>query len=173
MLKVSANAPPPKRCPDGGYCTYRQRCCPMEPPGPHRRYGCCDWGDSSVCCDDYRTCCPTNHPICIPETRQCERLRVNSYSSVLRVPALPLVSDTDKGCRDGKAGMDLKVGRIRPSQQPETALKKIRFIGTSGEVFFPDEKYQCPEGTSICELSSGIYGCCHLVRGYVKLWQKS
>ena len=99
------------------------------------------------------------------------RPRVNSYSSVLRIPAHLLANDTDKGCRDGIAGMDLKVGRIRPSQQPETALKRMRFISTSGEVFSTDEKYQCPEGTSICELSSGIYGCCQLVRGYVKFWQ--
>ena len=93
-------------------------------------------------------------------------------------PALPvqpilLVNSTDKRGSDGTAGMDPKDSKITPSQQVETASKRNGFIGTSGHVFSPDEKYQCPDGTSICELSSGIYGCCHLVRGYVKFWQEN
>jgi len=56
--------------------------------------------------------------------------------------------------------MEAKVSRITPSQQEETALKTSGFIGTSGDVFSPDENYQCPDGKSICELSSGRYGCC-------------
>ena len=93
-------------------------------------------------------------------------------------PALPeqailLVNSTDKRGSDGTAGMDPKDSKIIPSQQVETASKRNGFIGTSGNVFSPDEKYQCPDGTSICELSSGIYGCCHLVRGYVNFWQEN
>ena len=93
-------------------------------------------------------------------------------------PALPeqairLVNSTDKRGSDGTAGTDPKDSKIIPSQQVETASKRNGFIGTSGNVFFPDEKYQCPDGTSVCELSSGIYGCCHLVRGYVKFWQEN
>ena len=73
---------------------------------------------------------------------------------------MPLVNSTDKRCRDGTAGMDPKVSRVIPSQQAEQASKRSGLINTSGDVFSPDEKYQCPDGTTICELSSGIYGCC-------------
>ena len=81
-------------------------------------------------------------------------------SSVLRVQAILLVNSTEKRCRDGTAGMDPKVNRIIPSQQAETAFKRSGLIDTSSDVFSSDEKYQCPDGTTICELSSGIYGCC-------------
>ena len=87
--------------------------------------------------------------------------------------AILLVNSIDKRGRDGTAGMDPKVSKIIPSQQVETAWKRNGFIGTSGNVFSPDDKYLCPDGTSICELSSGIYGCCHLVGGYVKFWQEN
>jgi len=56
--------------------------------------------------------------------------------------------------------MDPKASSILPSQQVEMALKRSGFIGTSGEVFSPDQKYQCPDGKTICVLFSGIYGCC-------------
>ncbi|KAK2556025.1 hypothetical protein P5673_022024, partial [Acropora cervicornis] len=56
--------------------------------------------------------------------------------------------------------MDPKVNRVTPSQQAEQASKKTGVIGTSGDVFSPDEKHQCADGTTICELSPGIYGCC-------------
>ena len=94
-------------------------------------------------------------------------------SSALRVQAILLVNSTDQRCRDGTAGMNPKVNKIIPSQHEETASKRNGFMGTSENVFAPDEKYQCPDGTSICELSSGIYGCCHLVKGYVKFWQEN
>ena len=81
-------------------------------------------------------------------------------SSVLRVQAILLVNSTEKRCRDGTAGMDPKVNRIIPSQQAETAFKRSGLIDTSSDVFPSDEKHQCPDGTTICELSSGIYGCC-------------
>ena len=81
-------------------------------------------------------------------------------SSVLRVQAIPLVNSTEKRCHDGTAGMDPKVNKIIPSEQAETAFKRSGFIGTSGDVSSPDENYQCPDGTTICELSRGIYGCC-------------
>jgi len=56
--------------------------------------------------------------------------------------------------------MDPKVSGITPSQQEETLLKTSGFNGTPSDIFSPDEKHQCPDGTSTCELSSGIYGCC-------------
>ena len=73
---------------------------------------------------------------------------------------MPLVNSTDKRCRDGTAGMDPEVSRVTPSQRAEQASKRSGLIGTSGEVFSHDQNYQCPDGTTICELSSGIYGCC-------------
>ena len=77
---------------------------------------------------------------------------------------MPLVNSTDKHCRDDTAGvelgMDPKIRRVILSQPAEQASKRSGLIGTSGDVFSPDEKYQCPEGTTICEISSGIYGCC-------------
>ena len=94
-------------------------------------------------------------------------------SPALAEQAILLVNSTDKRGSDDTAGMDPKDSKVIPSQQVKTASKRNGFIGTSGHVFSPDEKYQCPDGTSICELSSGIYGCCHLVRGYVKFWQKT
>ena len=83
-----------------------------------------------------------------------------TYSSILRVQAAELVNSTDKRCPDGTAGMDFKAGRSTPSQQVETALKRSGFIDSPGQVSSPGEKYQCPEGTSTCELSSGRDGCC-------------
>ena len=154
------------RCPDGGYCPANNRCCPFTPRG---RYGCCDFGIRSTCCPDRRTCCPPSH-VCRVSVRHCIPLR---SSSVSRVQAIPLVNSTEKRCRDGTAGMDSKISRIIPSQQAEQASKRSGLIGTTGNAFFPDEKYQCLHGTSICELSSGIYGCCHLVRGYVNFKQEN
>ena len=78
------------------------------------------------------------------------------HSSVLQVQAIPLVNS----CREGAAGMDPNVNKIIPSQQAETAFKRRGFISTPGDVSFPDENYQCLDGTTICELSPGIYGCC-------------
>jgi len=129
----------------------------------------CRYGRFATCCPDLKNCCPPGYGCVIP-LRSCMSLR---DSSVLGVQAILLVNSTDKRCHDGSAGMDPKVSKIIPSQQVETASKKNGFIGTSGDVFYPNEKYQCPDGTSICELSSGIYGCCHLVRGYVKFWQEN
>ena len=88
-----------------------------------------------------------------------------------RAQAMLLVNSTDKRCRDGTASMAQKVSKNIPSQQAETPSKISDFISTSGNVFSPDENYQCLHGTSICELSSEIYGCCHLVRGYVNFWK--
>ena len=107
-----------------------------------------------LACNDGLTCCPPGYRC---TTDRCARL---TDSSVLRVKAILLVNST--------AGMDPKVSKLVPSQQVEIASK-----GTSGNVFSPDEKYQCPDGTSICKLSSGIYGCCHFVRGYVNFWQEN
>ena len=88
---------------------------------------------------------------------------VPDQSSVLRVQrAIPLVNR--KGKRDGTASMDTKVNRIIPSQQAETAFKRNGLIDTSSDLFSYDEKYQCPDGTTICELSPGIYGCCAIER---------
>ena len=155
------------RCPDGSQCPDRNRCCVLRNP---MRYGCCPYGVQAVCCQDRITCCPPA-TICVTSVRRCiQRL---TDSSVLQVPAILLVNSTDKRCPDGTAGMDPKVSKIIPSQQVEKASKRNGFIGTSGDVFLRDKKYQCPHGTSICELSSGIYGCCHLVRGYVKFWQEN
>ena len=151
-------------CPDGSHCPDRNRCCITRNP---MRYGCCRYGIQAVCCQDRMGCCPAGY-ICLTRTRRC--IQALTDSSVLRVQAILLVNSTDKRGSDGTAGMDPKISKIIPSQQVETASKRNGFIGTSGNVFSPDEKYQCPDGTSICELSSGIYGCCHLVRGYVNFW---
>ena len=154
-------------CPDGSTCPDRNRCCVLRNP---MKYGCCRYGVQAVCCQDRITCCPPA-TVCVTSSRRCiQRL---TDSSVLQLPAILLVNSTDERCPDGTAGMDPKVSKIIPSQQVETASKKNGFIGTSGDVFLRDKKYQCPHGTSICQLSSGIYGCCHLVRGYVKLWQEN
>ena len=139
-------------CPDGTVCLNR-RCCPTRPD--RKLWACCDprYGPNAVCCNDFKTCCPQGY-ICLTSLRLCQR---PTYSSVLRVQAIPLVNSTEKRCRDGTAGMDPKVSRIIPSQQAETAFKRSGVIDTSSDVF---EKYQCPDGTTICELSPGIYGCC-------------
>ncbi|XP_020600550.1 granulins-like [Orbicella faveolata] len=142
---------PNNQCPDGTQCP-NQRCCPRRRGG----YGCCRWGRIANCCPDRITCCPRGW-LCLVTERECVQ---QTYSSVLRVQAAVLVNSTGKRCRDGTAGMDLKSGRSIPSQQVETALKTSGFIGTSGDVSSPVEKYQCPDGTSTCELSSGIDGCC-------------
>ena len=138
-------------CPDGTVCLNR-RCCPTRPD--RRLWACCErYGPNAVCCNDFKTCCPQGY-ICLTSLRLCQR---PVYSSALRVQAIPLVNSTEKRCRDGTAGMDPKVSRIIPSQQAETAFKRSGLIDTSSDVF---EKYQCPDGTTICELSPGIYGCC-------------
>ena len=157
------------RCPDGKYCPARTTCCPSA-PGRVSGFNCCDYGYAAVCCPDFIHCCPAGHACTTIPPRICIPLR---YSSVLRVQAIPLVNSTDKRCRDGTAGMAQKASKSIPSQQAETSSKISGFIGTSGNVFSLDENYQCLHGTSICELSSGIYGCCHLVRGYVNIWQEN
>ena len=143
----------PVRCPDGVFCPNRQTCCPASPSKRH--YLCCKHYHG-VCCSDYKTCCP-RFWTCRTATRKCVPPR---YSSLLGMEAILLVNSTDKRCYDSTASMDPKVSRITPSQQEETALKTSGFIGTPGDVFSPDEKYQCPDGTITCELSSRIYGCC-------------
>ena len=140
-------------CPDGRHCP-EQMCCRAR--GYTRRYSCCPYGIRSTCCADQLTCCPAGW-YCITLTRECVR---PGYSSVLRVQAAMLANSTGKRCRDGTVDMDLQAGKIIPTQQIETAKKRSRFIGTSGDVSPPDKKYQCPKGTSTCELSSGIDGCC-------------
>lgn len=131
-----------------------KKCCPTNPA--RTRFSCCSIGVRAVCCRDYLTCCPVGW-ICDIQRQLCI---TPVYSSVLQVQAMPLVNSTEKRCRDGAAGMDPKVSRIIPSQQGEQASKRSGLIGTSGEVFSRDEKNQCPDGTTICELSSGTYGCC-------------
>lgn len=145
------------RCPDGRYCPDGNKCCPTTPPGTRQRvWVCCAYGPYSKCCSDYRTCCPRRWT-CVTLSHECVR---QTHSHVLRVPAILLVNSTDKRCRDGTAGMDPKVSSIIPSQQVETALKRSAFIDTSGDALSPDQKYQCPDGTTICVLFSGIYSCC-------------
>ena len=153
-------------CPDGKVCENRDICCPSAHAGS---YFCCAFGARATCCSDGRFCCPPGYA-CLLAQRLCSPL---AESPALPVQAILLVNSIDKRGRDGTAGMDPKDSKIIPSQQVETAWKRNSFIGTSGNVFSPDEKYLCPDGTSICELSSGIYGCCHLVRGYVKFWQEN
>ena len=133
---------------DGTVCRNK-KCCPINPA--RTRFRCCSIGVRAICCPDLIGCCPVGF-ICDIRRRLCLR---PGYSSVLRVQAIPLVNSTDKRCGDGTAGMDSKVSR-----QAEQASKKSGFISTSGDVFSPEEKHQCPDGTTICELSSGIYGCC-------------
>ena len=116
------------------------------------KYLCCPYGRLSVCCDDRKHCCKYGY-ICIPQG-MC------MFPPLLREPAAVLVNSTGKRCRDGTADMNLKAGKSIPTQQIETAMKRSGFIGTSGDVSSPDEKYKCPEGTSTCELSSGNDGCC-------------
>ena len=140
-------------CPDGRHCS-EQKCCRTH--GRPRVYACCPYGILATCCRDLQTCCPQGWT-CIITTRQCGR---STYSSVLRVQAAVLVNSTGKRCRDGTTDMELKAGKSIPTQQIETAMKRSGFIGTSGDVSSPDEKYKCPEGTSTCELSSGNDGCC-------------
>ena len=135
------------QCPDGTHCPEK-KCCPRPGGG----YGCCPYGMRATCCYDGITCCPLSW-ICVVSERACVRLR---YSSVLRVQAAVLVNSTGKRCHDGTTDMELKAGKSIPTQQIETAMKRSGFIDVSS----PDEKYQCPEGTSTCELSSGINGCC-------------
>ena len=108
---------------------------------------------STTCCLDRLHCCPS-FALCRGEL--CEY----QFSSVLGVQAAVLVNGTGKLCRNVAAGIDLKAAKRIPSQQIETAKKRSGFIGTSGDVSSHDKKYQCPEGTSTCELSSGIEGCC-------------
>ena len=131
-----------------------KKCCPTNPS--RTRFSCCSIGERAICCPDLVSCCPVGF-ICDIHRQLCIR---PGYSSVLQVQAIPLVKIIDKRCRKGTAGMDPKVNRVTPSQQAEQASKKSGVIGTSGDVFSPDEKYQCPDGTTICELSPGIYGCC-------------
>ena len=141
------------QCPDGLQCPPINTCCPTIIPG---LYACCPYGPYAQCCCDFRTCCPPGFS-CLTIQRKCVQM---THSSLLQVQAIQLVNSTDKRCHDGGAGMDPKVSRITPSKQVKTALKRSGFIGSSSDVFSPDEKYQCPDGTSICEVSSGIYGCC-------------
>jgi len=150
LLESQPNA---VRCPDGIFCPNRQTCCPTSPS--RRRYMCCRFYHAN-CCSDYITCCP-RYWQCLTTMRKCLK---PTYSSVLQMPAILLVNSTDKRCHDGTADMDSKVSRITPSQQEETVLKRTGVIGTSDDVFSPGEKYHCPDGTSTCELSSGIHGCC-------------
>ena len=153
-------------CPDGKLCPSYGLCCPAAVAGS---YFCCVFGAGATCCSDGTFCCPPRHA-CLNAHRVCAPL---TDSPALPVQAILLVNSIDKRGRDGTAGMDPKDSKIIPSQQVETASKRNGFIGTSGNVFSPDEKYQCPDGTSICELSSGRYGCCHLVRGYVNFRQEN
>ena len=154
------------RCPDGKRCPNYCRCCPAD---AHGSYFCCPFGAKATCCSDFEFCCPPRHA-CLISRRVCVPL---TDSLALPVQAILLVNSTDKRGSDGTASMDPKDSKIIPSQQVEKPSNRIGFIGTSGDVFPPDEKYQCPDGTSVCELSSGIYGCCHLVRGYVNFWQEN
>jgi len=140
-------------CVDGTVCRSK-KCCPRNPS--RTRFGCCSIGERAICCPDLVSCCPVGF-ICDIHRQLCIR---PGYSSVLQVQAIPLVKIIDKRCREGTAGMDPKVNRVTPSQQAEQASKKTGVIGTSGDVFSPDEKHQCADGTTICELSPGIYGCC-------------
>ena len=155
-----------EKCPDGTSCPPNHRCCKVIPP---IHYGCCLFaGLGAQCCPDHKTCCPPGF-LCGGH-KTCLAMR---GSSALQVQAILLVNSTDQRSRDGTIVMDAKVSNVIPSQQEETASKRNGFTGTSGDVFSPDQKYQCSDGTSICELSSGVYGCCHLVRGYVNFWQES
>ena len=153
-------------CPDGKFCPDHGMCCPSEYAGS---YFCCVFGHGGTCCSEGEYCCPPRHA-CLTAHRVCAPL---TDSPALPVQAILLVNSIDKRGRDGTAGMDSKDSKMIPLQQLETAWKRNGFIGTSGNVFSPDEKYLCPDGTSICEPSSGIYGCCHLVRGYAKFWQEN
>ena len=132
------------RCPGGSTCPARHKCCRGRSFRPS--YRCCPLGPHSVCCRGGDYCCHRGS-ICILERFQCE-------------PGNALVNNKDTYGRDGTAGIDTKVSRIVPSQQVETSLKGIRFLYTSGDVLSPDEKYQCPDGTSPCELFYGRLGCC-------------
>lgn len=147
---------PNTRCLDGSSCPLDLKCCQGIRAG---QFMCCIFGRFSVCCLDRRHCCRQGY-ICRTTTGECIRPPPNTNSSVLREPAAVLVNSTGKRCRDGTADMNLKAGKSIPTQQIETAMKRSAFIGTSGDVSSPDEKYKCPEGTSTCELSSGNDGCC-------------
>ena len=147
-------------------CPGGNKCCPYTlQPG---KYGCCRLGPGAACCPDYVTCCPPGF--------QCDIVRHRCIRGSL------LGNDTDKLGRDGTAGIHPKASMITPSQQVETSLKRIGFLHTSSDVLSPDEKYQCPGGTSPCELFYGIYGCCPIqnnreiklmeTRGYVMFWRE-
>ena len=143
-------------CPDGVHkCPDNHKCCQVGPPF---FYTCCIYkGLGANCCTNQRICCPPGFLCGAHKT--CLSMK---DSSALRVQAILLVNSTDQRYRDGTAGMDAK---IIHSQQEETAAKRHGFIGKFGDVYSPNEKYQCSDGTSICELPSGRYGCCHRVRG--------
>ena len=132
------------RCGDGSLCPAGNKCCrkSLRPLS----FRCCPHGPLSVCCRGGDYCCRPGR-ICFLARHQC-------------LPINALVNNKDTYGRDGTAGIDTNVSRIIPSQQVETSLKEIRFLYTSGDVLSPDEKYQCPGGTSPCELFYGRLGCC-------------
>ena len=151
------------RCPDGHLCPAGSKCCRLIRHTPPF-YSCCPHGSLAVCCLDGRKCCPFGF--------QCS---VTGNECLL---ASALVNNKQTYGRDGTAG--IKVSRIIPSQQVETLSKRIGFVYTSGDVLSPDDKYQCPDGTSPCEPFYGIYGCCHIQnkqgikitenKRYLKFW---
>ena len=150
------------RCPDGQLCPAGSKCCRLiRHTAPF--YSCCPYGSLAVCCFDGRKCCPYGFQ-CSASGQEC-------------LLASALVNNKHTYGRDGTAG--IKFSRIIPSQQVETLSKSIGFVYTSGDVLSPDEKYQCPDGTSPCELFYRIYGCCHIQnkqgikmenKRYVKFW---
>ncbi|XP_065896567.1 progranulin-like [Dysidea avara] len=122
-------------CPGGkSVCPSGETCCPTAKQDV---FGCCPVHEA-VCCDDHIHCCPKGFT--------CDIQNGTCYESITgkKTPLLTRQPTVDLEPKD--------------SEKPMTALTVPKL--TLPNIICPDEKSQCPNGNTCCELAGGVYGCC-------------
>lgn len=77
--------PSPSQCDDFTACaTHQTCCCLIEYETFCLIWGCCSY-ENAICCDDHRSCCPSNYPICDVKAGYCYK-NASIIHSLMRVP---------------------------------------------------------------------------------------
>ncbi|XP_071546738.1 progranulin-like isoform X3 [Panulirus ornatus] len=124
-------ADPGSKCPDGHPCPEKFTCCQML----HSGYGCCPYSEAT-CCTDLIHCCPKG-TTCNTTLGTCDVQKKMRWSLLSR------------------SSMTNKLSEM-PGFKAEVEEEHHERL----DIVCPDERFQCREGDTCCQMKDGNYGCC-------------
>jgi hypothetical protein len=141
-------------CPDHrSQCPSGTTCCAVD----DSTFGCCPI-PSAVCCNDHLHCCP-HGTTCDVEHGRCiqgyESFPIYKKQAAEPIGSYESESETQFEVRERIADDSASFPEVNalPPLPPQP-------ITVEGDVTCADHRSKCPEGTTCCPLSEGVFGCC-------------